>query len=296
MKRWTLVLLWLAVLLVFSTGIVLAQGSTDPLTQDPLWQVMAPIIAIATTTERVLEMFWGRWEKAGMWPNSKGVPDRKNADYIFHKQQISQWIGTVFALVAIGLTNARFFRLLGLDVLFSNGPLLFTTNIGGIFDNFTLGTLIDWGLTAAIIGWGGTELVHNIIEGLIKGRGLWKETQEVRSGERQLTDTKLFYDYVLPQMEKIGIAPSTFYQLTGWLREVDVPLDELISAAAANSMDAFFTKLEATPQGARASEALHNLMERESISTDTLVQIPNLMALLNPDVCKRLSLSCPPES
>jgi len=286
MKRWTWLLIWIAVLLVFSTGTVLAQSNT-PAQEDPLWHVLTPIIAITTMVERLLEIFWGRWEEEKVWPNRAGVPDRKDKAYIFHKQQLSQWIGTAFAFLAIGLTDARFFRLLGLEVLFASSAVLFNAGVGGIFDNFTLGSLIDWVMTAAIIGWGGTELVHNIIEALIKGRNLWKETQQVRSGERQFNETTLFYDYILPRIEQAGIPAATFYQLLGQLRAANIPLDDFISAAVNGTLDQLFGSLEASAQGALVSRSLHNMLERDGVPREALIQLPHILAPLSPEVYAR---------
>jgi len=288
MKRFIIWTLWLSLLLILSTGSVLAQGETYTSEQDALWSMLAPIIAIATMTERVLEIWWGRYEKDTVWPNTNGVTNTKEKEYVFHKQQCSQWLGTAFAFIVVGLTNARFFRILGLDVLFSNVTIFSNPEIGGILDNFTIGTILDWVLTAGIIGWGGTELVHNIIEALIKGRSLWKETQQVRTGEKHLMDTQIFYDYILPQMEKMGLSAETFYQITGWLQALNIPFDKMISAAATNTLDTFFAELETTEEGLKVSQALHNLMERENITPEMLIQIPNMFALINDDIRERL--------
>lgn len=288
MKRWLAFLTWLMVFLVLSTGVALAQDTTVDPTQDSLWTMMAPIIAIATMAERVLEIYWGRYEQQDVWPNKAGVPDTKDKDYVFHKQQRSQWLGTVFAFLVVGITNARFFRILGLDILFSGVMLFSVPALGGIFTDFTIGTVIDWFLTAGIIGWGGTELIHNIIEVLVKGRGLWKETQQVRSGEKQLMETQLFYDYIMPQIENMGLKAETFYQITGILRAANIPFEKLASAAAANTMDAFFAELESTAQGAVFSKALHSLMEKEDVSPETLIQVPNMLALFDTDIYQRL--------
>ena len=290
MKRWMMVLVWVSILLAASTAIALAQDGSSSAEQSALWTMLAPIVAIATSTERILEMFWNRYEKAGVWPNKAGVADPKRSEYVFSKTQRSYWLGTAIAFIAVGLSNARFFRLLGLEVLFANTEL-FHLAIGGIFDHFTVGSAIDWALTAGVIGWGGTELVHNIIEGLVKGRNLWKETQQVRAGERQFTETQLFYDYALPQLERLGIPAATFFQIVSWLREANIPLDTFISATLNQQQDAFFAQLEASPTGSRAAEALRNLLEREAIAPESLIQIPSLLKTFAPQMAERLNVT-----
>ncbi len=295
MRRWSLFLLWTSLLLLLSCGAVLAQEGTVILAEDEsLWIILAPVVAIATMTERVLEVYWNRFEQRGLWPNREGVECTDDEAYILHKQQISHWLGTALAAILVGLTNVRFFRLLGLEVLFTD-LLLFDLGIGGIFDAFTLGTLIDWILTAAVIGWGGTELVHQIIEGLTKGRRLWKETQQVREGEKNLLETELFYDYILPQLEDLGIEPGKLYQIIGLLREAGVPLDDLINAAATDAMDNFYAKLQATPEGARIAEAMHNVMESQGIEPQNLVQLPGILNPLSPQACEQLLGFVPPQ-
>lgn len=282
------VLFWVGLLLLASTSVVLAQGEGGTAGQDALWSMLAPIVAIATSTERLVEMYWNRYEQPGVWPNKKGVANPKESAYVLFKMRRSYWLGTAIAFIAVGLTDARFFRLLGLDVLFANMEL-FHWGIGGIFDHFTVGSAIDWALTAGVIGWGGTELVHNIIEGLVKGRNLWKETEQVRAGERQFTETQLFYEYVLPHLEQLGIPATTFFQITGWLREANVPLDEFVSATLNHTQEAFFARLEATPQGARAAAALRNLLKREEIAPDNLIQISNLLQTVAPQMAERFN-------
>ncbi|MGC9356313.1 MAG: hypothetical protein ACP5GX_00505 [Anaerolineae bacterium] len=295
MKRWHLLLLWLATLLILTCGAVLAQEGTPTLQeQDSLWQILAPITAIATTVERALEVYWNRSEKKGLWPHKEGVPCPKEEDYVLHKQQMSHWLGTALAMIFVGLTNVRFFRLLGLEVLFAEIQL-FDLDVGGILNDFTVGTLIDWILTAGVIGWGGTELVHQIIEALVKGRHLWRETKEVRAGEKNLLETELFYVYILPQLEELGISSGTLYRLIGLLRQAGVPLDDLVNAAARDSTDAFVEQLKATPEGAKIAEAIENLMESEGIDPKNLVQLPGLLNPLSPEVCKQLLGILPPQ-
>ncbi len=222
----------------------LAQDTTVDPTQDSLWTMMAPIIAIATMPSAFGNIL-GRsvHEQQDVWPNKAGVPDTKDKDYVFHKKQRSQWLGTGLCVLVVGITNARFSASWDWTSSSPESCLFSVPALGGIFTDFTIGTVIDWFLTAGIIGWGGTELIHNIIEVLVKGRGLWKETQQVRSGEKQLMETQLFYDYIMPQIENMGLKAETFYQITGILRAANIPFEKLASAAAATTMDAFFAEL-----------------------------------------------------
>lgn len=246
---------------------------------DVLWITLAPLIAIATFVERVLEVFWDRWETRGVWPNRAGVVDTAAPRYVVFKRMASQWLGTAVAIVIIGLTNVRLFRLLGFDVLFSN-LLLFTSSVGGIFDQFTVGTLIDWVLTAGIIGWGGTELVHGIIEGLIKGRNLWKEMREVQAGQRSMLETRLFSEYVAPELEKRGISVASLRNLFQTLNSVGVSPDALLSSLTIGQVDKLLADLAAKPETATAAEAIRTFLD--GIPAEKQPEIPNLLALLTP--------------
>lgn len=261
-------------------------GQEGEVTADALWVTLAPLVAIATSVERILEVFWDRWEKIGAWPNKAGVPDTKASDYIAQKKLYSHWIGMLVALVAIGLTNVRLFRLLGFDVLFSSpNMLLFNAGIGGIFDNFTVGTLIDWVLTAGIIGWGGTELTHSVIEGLVKGRNLWKEMREVEAGRKSILDAKFFNDYVAPQLEKRGVSVASLRQAFQTLSSVGVPADQLIGQMTVGKVDEFLGQLETKPETAEAAQALRRLLE--GVPPEQQVEIPNILNLLTPEQRQR---------
>ncbi len=253
-------------------------------TADTLWIVLAPLIAIATFVERVLEIFWDRWEAPGVWPNRKGVPDPSAPAYIRSKKAWSQWLGTLIAALAIGLTNVRLFRLLGFDVLFSR-LLLFTSSVGGIFDHFTLGTLIDWLLTAGIIGWGGTELVHNIIEGLIRGRNLWKEMREVEAGRKSVLDARFFGEYVAPELEKRGISVTQLRDLFQMLTSVGLSPDSLLTSLTTRQVDRLLAQLSARPEMAPAAEAIRTFLE--GVPPEKHAEIPNLLALLTPEQRQR---------
>ena len=251
-----------------------------------LWVALTPLLAIATSVERILEMIWERWEKANVWPNPVGVLNTSSSEYILKKKMRSHWIGTVIAVIAIGLTNVRLFRLLGFDVLFSAPSLtLFDAGIGGIFDDFTIGTIIDWVLTAVIIGWGGTELTHSIIEGLVKGRGLWKEMREVEAGRKSILDAKFFNNYIAPELEKRGVSVISLRQAIETMKQFDIPVDELIGSMTIGKADEFLGQLEAQPETAAAGQALRTLLE--GVPPEKQMEIPNVLALLTPELRER---------
>jgi hypothetical protein len=207
------------------------------------------------------------------------VPDPSLPSYVISKRLWSQWLGTFIAAIVIGLTNVRLFRLLGFDVLFSN-LLLFTSDVGGIFDQFTVGTLIDWLLTAGIIGWGGTELVHNIIEGLIKGRNLWKEMREVEAGRKSILDARFFNDYVAPELEKRGVSVAGLRNLFQTLTSIGVSPDALIGSMTVRQVDQLLAHLDSQPETAPAAQAIRAFLE--GIPAEKQPEIPRLLALLTP--------------
>ncbi len=274
-------------LLVALPGVVWAapigqEGGQAP--ADVLWITLAPLIAIATFVERILEIFWDRWEAPGVWPNRKGVLNPSAPAYVRSKKAWSQWLGTLVAVLIIGLTNVRLFRLLGFDVLFSN-LLLFTSSVGGIFDQFTVGTLIDWLLTAGIIGWGGTELVHNIIEGLVKGRNLWKEMREVEAGRKSILDARFFGDYIAPELEKRGISVTGLRNLFQTLNAVGVSPDSLLGSLTVGQVDQLLARLESQPDTAPAAQAIRTFLD--GVPPEKQPEIPNLLALLTPEQRRR---------
>ena len=288
-KRIALVVILVLVLMALTTTVVWAQDGDTPeggeaSATDVLLQALAPIVAIATAVERVLEVFWDRWEKANKWPNKKGVPDKGAPQYISSKKIGSQVLGTVFAFVAVGLTNARFFRLLGLDVLFSNW-VLFDINIGGILDNFTVGTLIDWVMTSVVIGFGGTELTHSIIEGLVKGRNLWKEMREVEAGRKSILDAKFFNDYIVPQLEKRGVSLAALRQTFQTLESAGVSPDQFIGSMTTGKADVLMSQMAAKPETAEAAKAVRALLE--GVPAGKAVEVPDVLALLTPEQRQR---------
>jgi hypothetical protein len=288
-KRMIRVVIAVLVLLALTATVTWAsdgdlQEADGTETVDVLVTVLAPIVAIATSVERVLEFFWDRWERTGTWPNKQGVPDTGAPAYISTKQACSHVLGTVFAFVAIGLTNARFFRLLGLDVLFSS-VMLFDVDIGGIVDDFTVGTLVDWLMTSVVIGWGGTELTHSIIEGLVKGRNLWKEMREVEAGRKSILDAKFFNDYIVPELEKRGVSVATLRQAFHALESVGVSADQLISSMTVGKADELLSQLEGRPEAAQAAGAVRVLLE--GVPVEKALEVPNILSLLTPEQRER---------
>jgi succinate dehydrogenase/fumarate reductase flavoprotein subunit len=180
----------------------------------------------------------------------------------------------------------RFFRLLGFDVLFSSPNLvLFNAGIGGIFDNFTVGTVIDWVMTAGVIGWGGTELAHSVIEGMVKGRGLWKEMREVESGRQSILDAEFFSEYVAPELEERGVSIAALRQTMQTLRNFGVSVDDLISSLTIGKVDQLIAKLEADPEKVAAAYALRDFLD--GVPPQQQVEIPNVLNLLTPDQRRR---------
>ncbi|MFN2269495.1 MAG: hypothetical protein ACK2US_01575, partial [Anaerolineae bacterium] len=101
-KRIALVVILVLVLMALTTTVVWAQDGDTPeggeaSATDVLLQALAPIVAIATAVERVLEVFWDRWEKANKWPNKKGVLNTGFPEYISSKKLGSHILGTVLA-------------------------------------------------------------------------------------------------------------------------------------------------------------------------------------------------------
>ena len=294
-RRWNwfiVTLLTCLMLLLMMTTVAWAAGEGSPLLQeeenttDALWIALAPLLAIATFVERVLEVVWERWEQANVWPNMAGVENTSDATYITQKKLRSHWLGTAIALVAVGLTNVRFFRLLGFDVLFSSpGWVLFDAQIGGIFDNFTVGTLIDWMMTAGIVGWGGTELTHSIIEGLVKGRSLWKEMRSVEAGRQSILDAKFFNEYVAPELEKRGVSVASLRQTAETLKGLGVSVDDLFTSMTTGRVDHLLAQMEADPQKAEAAQALRAFLD--GVPPEKQAEIPNILILLTPEQRRR---------
>lgn len=278
-------------LLVLAPAGAWAAGIAGPPPQeqaggDVLWVALAPLLAIATMVERILEVLWDRWEKPGVWPNLDGVSDTKSPDYVAQKRLRSHWVGTLIAFLIVGLTNIRFFRLLGFDVLFSSPQLeLFHLGVGGILDHFTVGTLVDWVLTAGVIGWGGTELTHSIIEGLVRGRNLWKEMREVEAGRKSILDARFFNDYVAPELEKRGVSVAQLREAFQTLQAVGISPDEMIGQMTVGQLDRFMAQLAADPQKAPAVRAVRTLLE--GVPPEKQAEIPNILNLLTPEQRQR---------
>ena len=283
MRKWALIVLGMLLLLAVTTGVAWAQDGDQPGQAESsqpgnvLWVTLAPLLAIATGIERVLEVFWDRWEQVGAWPNRRGVDDPSRPKYVSQKRLFSHLIGTGLAILAVGLVNARFFRLLGLDVLFS-GLELFHVGIGGILDHFTVGTLVDWLLTAGIIGWGGTEITHSVIEGLVKGRNLWKEMREVQAGRMSVLDARFFNDIVVPELEKRGVDVGRVRQVFQTLNSVGVPVDSILGDLTAGKIDTAIAGLESREETAAAGAALRALLE--GVPPQQALEIPGVLGLL----------------
>lgn len=287
-KRILWIVLGVLTLLALTTSVAWAAPlhQEGDLTSDVLWHTLAPLLAIATFIERVLEAVWDRWEKISPDKRPKWLPDPRAVNYVEKKKLWSHWMGTFFAVLAIGLTNFRFFRLLGLDVLFSSpNLLLFNLDIGGIFDNFTVGTLIDWLLTAGVIGWGGTELTHSILEGLVKGRNLWKEMREVEAGRMAIADAHFFNDYVVPQLERHGVSASSVREVFQTLNSVGIRPDQFIGEMTAGKVDQFLMGMEGRPEQAAAAYAVRNLLD--GVPPAQQAEIPHIIALLTPEQRRR---------
>jgi hypothetical protein len=281
---WTILLV--LVLLAATASVACAaplQQEEEDLTTNRLWIALAPLLAIATAIERLMEMFWERWERAKTWPNREGVPqqDLETAQYKEFKKGSSHWLGFGLALVAILFTDARFFHLLGLDVLFSQAGALFNLDVGGIFDDFTLGTLVDWVGTAVVIGWGGTELTHSIIVGLVRGRKLWEEMEEVKKGEKSILDLQFFQEEIAPELEKRGIQVSTLRQAVQALARAGIPVDELIGQLTQGTAEDFLHE-----QG-EAGAAMLKVLEGTPEVQPNPIEVGRILDRIAPDLRKR---------
>jgi hypothetical protein len=298
-KTFWIILTVLALLALTTTVAWAAPPSQDEITTDPLWTALTPLLAIATAIERLLERFWERWEKGAppkkgekyTWrdflavgPNVKGVPDTKAPAYKEFKKARAHWLGTIIALFAIALTNVRLFRLLNLDVglLFSAGQPLFNLGIGGIFDDFTVGTLIDWVMTAIIVGWGGTELTHSILVGLVKGRQLWEETQAVQAGQKSLLDVQFVKDIIGPELDKMGLSLASLRTAFTALDKIGVKPDQIITNMVTGKAEKFLQE-----QG-EAGQALLKLLEGDVTSPACdPVDLGKLLDKIAPDARKQ---------
>lgn len=174
--------------------------SSEPI--DPA-QALAPVVVLAIFIERVLEVMWDNYEsgnhilmaifgikwiakdaKKGYWQARKDkdmvtahiqeikkiTTDKETPAYKFYekgKRLRTHWAGTVIAIVLCFLTGYALFSSLGMKV--PNGPVA------------------DVLLTALMIGWGGTEFTHNVVDALVKGRSLWQQEKET---SKQLAEDK----------------------------------------------------------------------------------------------------------
>ena len=185
---------------------------------------------------------------------------------------------------AIALTNVRLFRLLNLDVglLLPAGQPLFNLGIGGIFDDFTVGTLIDWVMTAVIVGWSGTELTHSILVGLVKSRQLWEETQAVQAGQKSLLDVQFVKDIIGPELDKMGLSLTSLRTAFTALDKIGVKPDQIIVNMVTGKAEEFLQE-----QG-KAGQALLNLLEGDVTSPGCdPVDLGKLLDKIAPDARKQ---------
>jgi len=287
-KRGLWVILAVLLLLMFTATVAWAapaRQQDEGTGQSALWAALAPLIAIATSIERVMERFWERWEDKDTWPNKNGVSleERQSDVYKQFKKDRVHWLGFGLAVVAIGLTNVRLFRLLGLDVLFSASVPLFDLGVGGVFDEFTPGTLIDWLGTAFVIGWGGTELTHSVITGLVRGRKLWEEMREVQRGEKSLLDVQFFQQEIAPQLEAQGVTVASLREAFTMLRQVGVSVDDLIANMTVGKAEEFLSGLE----GEAGRTMLSLLQGTPEAKGPDPIQLGKVLDKLAPDLRQR---------
>ncbi|HHS97225.1 MAG TPA: hypothetical protein ENK08_04915 [Chloroflexi bacterium] len=232
-----------SLLLLLSPGIrlpLLQEGTTGA---TGVWDVLALMAALAILVERIMEVFWDRWERPGVWPNRRGVVDPTAPDYRRLKKVRSQWLGTGLALLLTGLTNVRFFHGLGVDVLFSD-----------------LSGLIDWVATSGIIGWGGAELAHSLIEGMLDARTLLKERGESQASRRSVQDMEFFHTYVVPQLEAVGVSLERARRIYLVLRRFGAFEETLIDYLAAGDVETALRRIGPRPGLAEASRELRALL------------------------------------
>jgi hypothetical protein len=279
----TVLLLVMAVSTAWAAPVWQEGTDADP-SADPLWGALVPLLATATAIERVMERFWERYERQGRWPKKEGVrsQDRKTEKYMEFKKGAGHWLGFALAVIAIAFTDVRLFNLLGLDVLASSGRVFFDLGIGGIFDDFTFGTLVDWVATAIIIGWGGTELTHSILTSLVRGRRLWEEMKEVKAGEKSVFDVEFFEKKIAPDLQDLGISMATLRQAFQTLNAAGVPVDTIISEMS------FGTAQEFLRAKGQAGEAMLALLEgTPKIKAADPVRLGGILDKLPPELRKR---------
>ena len=233
------------------------------------WDVLALMAAIALLTERVVETFWDRWEQPGIWPNERGVPDPTDPDYRRLKKVRSQWLGTGIALFITGLTNVRFFRGLGIGVLFSD-----------------MGTLVDWIATSGIIGWGGAELAHSLIEGMLDARSLLKERRESHASRRSVQDMELLHTHILPQLSAAGISSERVRRVLLALRRLGGSEEVLIDHLAAGDLEGALRRLRTGPEQEQTLRELRSLLE--GLTPEQRRRLGEVLEVLTPAQRERL--------
>jgi len=276
------------VLLALTTAVAwAAPPRTDGGSSEPgAWATLVLLGAIAAFVERVIEVIWDRWERSGVWPNEAGVPDLADPEYKQWKRVRSHWLGTTVAVVITGLTNVRLFQGLGIDVLFSSTRSLFNLGAGGILDGFNLGTLIDWLFTSGVIGWGGTELMHSLIEGMLKGRALLKEKQAMATSRRSVQDAEFFNTYVVPRLTSAGVSPGQLRQILQHLRLLGISQETFIDRLAAGDTRGLTAGIKDRPEQAQVAQELRVLLE--GMTPRQAMQVAEVLDVLTPEQRERL--------
>ena len=244
-------------------------GQGETASGESAWAILALVAAIALLTERVVEAIWDRWEQPGTWPNERGVPDPTDPGYKQLKKARSHWLGTGIALLITGLTNVRFFRGLGIEVLFSN-----------------LGSLIDWIATSGIIGWGGAELAHSLIEGMLDARILLKERRESHASRRSVQDMELLRTHLMPQLAAAGISFETAREILLTLRRLGGSEEVLIDHLTAGDAEGALRRIRPRFGQEEALRKLRSLLQ--DLAPEQQRRLGEVLEVLTPAQRERL--------
>ncbi|MDY7077178.1 MAG: hypothetical protein SXV54_09665 [Chloroflexota bacterium] len=166
-----------------------AVSASEP--QDPAL-ALAPLLVLAIFVERVLEVMWDNYESGNKvlmvvlgtkWiaedkhlagdhiqKIKKITANKETDDYKFYekgKRLRSHWAGTIIAIGLCFLTGYALFS--SLDMKVPNGPIA------------------DVLLTSLMLGWGGTEFTHSVVDALVKRRNLWQQEKET---SKQIAEDK----------------------------------------------------------------------------------------------------------
>jgi uncharacterized membrane protein len=169
---------------------------------------LAPLIVISIVTERLLEVMWDAYESGQQfllalfgtkWVSPEGkrfwtvrtqadreklaqehvlnikqiTGDRETPEYKSYekgKRLRAHFAGTVVALLFCLVTGYALFSALEMDV--------------------PTGHWVDSLLTSLMIGWGGTEFTHSIVDALSKGRKLWQQEKETSRQQEEEDKTQ----------------------------------------------------------------------------------------------------------